>query len=215
MAFPSHLDVLGEQVFPSWEDSGTVTNLGPFGSPCRGLESEERAVEGWGWGTCVGKSMKSELEGGKWEAKGASNNPCGLKCLLSVPGLTNKLGWHVLKTPLWAAQWSTSDCWRCNGKYPVILMVEVVKSCPWNLEPWPHHLWCWVTAYCWPWNEMCSETSPSVSAGLVLEVISRKLSLSHSVITGGRRVPGKSSHSFLCLAPCGLIRQLLGLTFPD
>lgn len=36
---------------------------------------------------------------------------------------------------LWSTQWGSWDCWRCDAGHSAILLVEIVKSCPWNPAP--------------------------------------------------------------------------------
>ena len=84
---------------------------------------------------------------------------------------------------LWSTQWGSWDCWRCDAGYSAILLVEMVKSCPWNLAPagtWTSSTLLLGNVLLMALESNVGQTSPRVQAGLWNYL---KKSSSHSVIT--------------------------------
>lgn len=116
---------------------------------------------------------------------------------------------------LWSTQWGSWDCWRCDAGYSAILLVEMVKSCPWNPAPagtWTSSTLLLDNVLLMALESNVGQTSPRVQAGLWNYL---KKSSSHSVITEEeqhlffffwRTASRKTSHHCLFLIPHHLIQ---------
>lgn len=106
------------------------------------------------WGVCMYWVPESEWVEGKWGAKGAPGNPCGLTgCPLRVLGLVQRAGLAGSEAHSEEAE-TAEDAMQDIPPFSWLRWLSLVLEMQPRLEPGPHLPCCWVMSYWWHWNQM-------------------------------------------------------------
>lgn len=88
-----------------------------------------RTVGSHGWGVFV--CWTPEVRMGRRQV-GSQRSPWKSSWVDMVSSQSPWTGAAGRAGRLWSTQWGSWDCWRWDAGHSAILLVEMVKSCPWN-----------------------------------------------------------------------------------